>query len=233
MLRKKSLLLLGLFLILLLAATGAFAEVRVFVSKNTVKVYDPVLKTHSVLNSFMTQGWRTHNNLALVWDAEDVQVYDIRTHQWTPLQGFSAVSGLLSENLAVVWEKNRLAVYDARQPGWIVSPVTLTSIQTEFISGGMAAALTEGNFVVYDPVLHKWCWTEEMEVFEAVLGDNLAACWNNDSVFVYDTTLHQWVDRDIEDAQAAVVEDYRLSVFTADHVYAYDAMNHRWSSKER
>ena len=51
---------------LVFSAAAAFAEVQLFVSKNTVKVYDPGLKNYSVLNDFHANGWKTHNYLALI-----------------------------------------------------------------------------------------------------------------------------------------------------------------------
>jgi hypothetical protein len=206
---------------LVFSAAAAFAEVQLFVSKNTVKVYDPELKNYSVLNDFHANGWKTHNYLALVWDANDAWAYDIRTHEWLPLNGFAAVNTVMSDNYAMIWEP-------------------ITTVRSPLISRGMGAMLTDAEFVVFDPVLHEWKAFEteragsgETFDWDAVLGDRLAVCWDDTKVVLYDTTLHQWQEKEIAKVQAALMDEYSVKVFTADNVYLYDAMKHRWSVKER
>ena len=225
---------------LVFSAAAAFAEVQLFVSKNTVKVYDPELKNYSVLNDFHANGWKTHNYLALVWDANDAWAYDIRTHEWLPLNGFAAVNTGMSDNYAMVWEPTRVAIFDAKARKWIVSPEPITTVRSPLISRGMGAMLTDAEFVVFDPVLHEWKAFEteragsgETFDWDAVLGDRLAVCWDDTKVVLYDTTLHQWQEKEIAKVQAALMDEYSVKVFTADNVYLYDAMKHRWSVKER
>jgi len=222
------------------SAFAAYAEVQLFVSKNTVKVYDPELKNYSVLNDFNANGWKTHNYLALVWDANGVLAYDIRTHEWLPLQGFIAVNTVMSDNYAMVWETSRVAIFDAKARKWIVSPEPITDVKSPLISRGMGAMLTEAEFVVFDPVLHEWKSIEteragsgEKFAWDAVLGDRLAICWDDAKVILYDTTLHQWQQKEIAKVQAALMDEYSVKVFTAGEVHTYDAMKHRWSVKER
>ena len=64
------------------------AEVSLFVDKNTVRVNDPALGQQSILNNFGTQGHRTHNNMALVWNSSSVWVYDIRIPPMAEPAGF-------------------------------------------------------------------------------------------------------------------------------------------------
>lgn len=236
MILKKKVLAAVTLLLVIMTAMPAFSEVRLFVTKNTVKLYDPVLKTHSVLNDFRSSGWKTHNNLAVVWNDREVLAYDIRSHQWIPLPGFAARSALLSDELAVVWQDNGVAVYDAAGPQWIVGPETVEPIKTALLSRKIAVAMTSFEFMVYDSVLRRW-ETASMEsvetAFDGGIGDNLAVCWDANEVCVYDMTMHRWQVRSIPGIQATIVLEREARVFTADSIYTYDAMKHRWFEKVR
>lgn len=233
--RKKCLLFLGIALLAFMVSP-AFGEVRLFVTKNTVKLYDPVLKDHSVLNNFSVSGWKTHNNLAVVWSDSEVLAYDIRTHQWIPLTGVSVQMALLTDNFAIVWNKDGTAVFDASVPQWIIAPPTKGDIKTALLSRKIALAMTDHEFMVYDSVLRNW-QTAAMEntdrTFDGAVGDNLAVCWDAYDVCVYDMTMHRWEIKPIAGVQAAVVLDRELRVVTADRIYTYDAMKHRWFDKVR
>ncbi len=222
--------------LLVFAATPSTAEVRLFVTKNTVKLYDPGLDAHSVLNDFSTVGWKTHNNLAVIWSDQEVMAYDIRTHQWIPLDGLSARSALLSDELAVVWGPKNVAVFNGRIPEWILGPEPQGVIETALVSRKMALAMTQNEFMVYDSILKNW-QTAAMEhaeaSFDGSLGDNLAVCWDTQEVCVYDMTTHRWDVRPIPGVQAAVVLDREVRVVTADSIHTYDAMKHRWFQKTR
>ncbi len=221
---------------LVFAATPSLAEVQLFVTKNTVKLYDPGLDAHSILNNFSTAGWKTHNNLAMVWSKNEVMAYDIRTHQWIPLDNFTARSALLSDELAVVWNPKAVAVFNGKVPEWIVGPEPQGVIKTALISRKMALAMTENEFMVYDSILKDW-QTATMEntetAFDGSLGDNLAVCWDAQEVCVYDMTTHRWDVRSIPGIQAAVVLKREVRVVTADTIHTYDAMKHRWFQKVR
>lgn len=219
-----------------LFAVPASGEVKLFVSKNTVKLYDPMLKEHSVLNDFAVAGWKTHNNLAVVWRDGEILAYDIRSHQWIPLNGFSARMALLSDEFAVAWNSGEVAVFDAAAPRWVVGPSTQGTIKTALLSRKMALAMTGHEFMVYDSVLGNW-QTAAMDnaerVFDGSVGDNLAVCWDEADVCVYDMTVHRWEVRAIPGVQAAVVLDRELRVVTSDRIYTYDAMKHRWFERDR
>lgn len=222
--------------ILVLAATPSSAEVQLFVTKNTVKLYDPGLGEHSVLNDFSAAGWKTHNNLAVVWSDREVMAYDVRTHQWIPLDGLSVRSALLSDELAVVWGPQAVAVFNGPEPQWVVGPALQGAVKTALVSRKMALAMTHNEFMVYDSVLKNW-QTAVMDhaeaVFDGALGDNLAVCWDAQEVCVYDMTTHRWEVRPVPGVQAAVVLERELRVVTAESVHTYDAMKHRWSQKPR
>ncbi len=222
----------GVLVLLVVVCSVAGAEVRLFVDKHQVKVWDPTLKSHSILPNFSPTGWRTHNYLALVWNDQSAWVYDIRTHQWIPLDGIKPINGILSDNYALVWNKNYLAVYDAAGRLWIKSP-RYENIKTPLISRGMAAALSESEFIVYDPILRKWTSSGQIFPENASVGDNLAVAWNAEDVYIYDTTMHKWVLKQQVSPQAVIIEDYKVSVFTPEKIYYYDAMSHRWRSESR
>ena len=214
-------------------ATGAGAEVHLFVDKQTVRVDDPQLGEKSILNDFNPKGHRTHNHLALVWNDLEVWVYDLRTHQWMPLRDFAPVAGLLTDDFALAWEPSRAAVFDARERRWIVSTMMLDQITTPLLSRGMAAVVSTREFVVYDPVLHEWQIMGDVAPKQAALGDQLAVCWNTEDAFVYDTTMHQWMEKRGIRPQACIVEDYKLSIYTVDTIHIYDAMKHRSGQQPR
>ncbi len=228
----------ALFVVALWAtlAIPAMGEVRLFVTKNTVKLYDPVLNDHSVLNDFAVSGWKTHNNLAVVWDDDEVLAYDIRSHQWIPLSGVSVQMALLTDEFAIVWNKGGTAVFDSSVPQWVVAPPTQGEIKTALLSRKIALAMTDHEFMVYDSVLRNW-QTAAMDnaerVFDGAVGDNLAVCWDAYDVCVYDMTMHRWEIKPIAGVQAAVVLDKELRLVTADKIYTYDAMKHRWFDKVR
>lgn len=233
--RKSTMIALAM-LILTAFCLPAFGEVQLFVTKNTVKLYDPVLNDHSVLNDFAVSGWKTHNNLAVVWNDNEVLAYDIRTHQWIPLSGVSVQMALLTDDFAVVWNKDGAAVFDASVPSWTVAPPTQGEIKTALLSRKIALAMTDNEFMVYDSVLRSW-QTATMDntdrVFDGSVGDNLAVCWDDYDVCVYDMTMHRWEIKPIEGVQAAVVLDKELRIVTSDKIYTYDAMKHRWFEKVR
>lgn len=233
--RRISVLALAVALFLSLAVS-AFGEVQLFVTKNTVKLYDPGLGEHSVLNDFSVVGWKTHNDLAVVWSDREVLAYDVKIHQWIPLDGFSATSALLTDGFAVVWQPRGVAVFDSSKPGWVVGPPTQNAIRTALLSRKMALAMTSNEFMVYDSVLGNW-QTAAMDnaeaVFDGTLGDNLAVCWDSQEVCVYDMTMHRWDVRPIQGVQAAVVLDREVRVVTAYKIHTYDAMKHRWFERDR
>jgi len=214
-------------------AVPSDAEVRLVVDKNTVRVNDPALGQQSILNDFQTQGYRTHNNMALVWNSSSVWVYDIRTHQWLNLQGFSAVSGLLSDELALAWGQEKVAVFSAPDRNWVVSDAMPSPIKGQLLSRKMAAVSCEDAFVVYDPVLKTWQTAGDFEVRDAELGDNLAVAWDEKDVIIYDLTLHQWVLKKGLSPQACIVEPFKVSIYSSDRIYIYDAMSHRWQDMPR
>jgi hypothetical protein len=218
---------------LLLAAEVAAAEVQLFIDKFTVRVMDPTLGRMSVLNDFRPQGWKTHNNLALVWNDRDTYVYDVRTHQWLPLLGFAPQSGMLSDEAALVWAGTRAAIYDARERRWIQSPFIQGAVRGPFLSRGLVGILSELQFVVYDPVLREWRASEVFDPRDAQISDNLVACWGAQEAQVYDLTMHQWMRKVGIRVQAAIVEEYRLSLYTADSIFVWDALTHRWSEQAR
>lgn len=214
-------------------AASSDAEVRLFIDKNTVRVNDPALGQQSILNDFQTQGHRTHNNMALVWNSDSVWVYDIRTHQWLNLQGFSAVSGLLSDELALAWGREKAAVFSAPDRNWVVSEAMPSPIKGQLLSRKMAAVSCEDAFVVYDPVLKTWQTAGDFEVRDAELGDNLAVAWDAEDAIIYDLTLHQWVLKNGISPQACIVEPFKVSIYSSDRIYIYDAMSHRWQDMPR
>ncbi len=209
------------------------AEVHLFVDKQTVRVNDPALEQPSILNSFNPKGYRTHNNLALVWNDHSVWVYDIRTHQWIPQEGFAPVAGLLSDELALAWEPGRAAVFSAPNRSWVISAPMTSRITGQLLSRGMAAITCENAFVVYDPVLKTWQVAGDFRVKDAELGDNLAVAWDANDAVIYDTTLHQWVLKQGVRPQACIVEPYKVSIFAAEKIHVYDAMTHRWQDMPR
>ena len=217
----------------LLQPLAADAEVHLFVDKQTVRVNDPALPQPSILNSFNPSGYRTHNDLALVWNDHSVWVYDIRTHQWIPQEGFAPMAGLLSDELALAWERGRVAVFSAPDRSWVISGPMNSPITGQLLSRGMAAVTCENAFVVYDPILKTWQVAGDFRVKDAELGDNLAVAWDANDVVMYDTTLHQWVMKQGIRPQACIVEPYKVSVFTAEKIYVYDAMTHRWQDMPR
>ena len=149
----------ALFVVALWAALAipAMGEVRLFVTKNTVKLYDPVLKDHSVLNDFAVSGWKTHNNLAVVWDDDEVLAYDIRSHQWIPLSGVSVQMALLTDEFRhSPGNKGGTAVFDSSVPSVGRSaPLHRGEIKTALLSRKIALAMTDHEFMVYDSVLRK------------------------------------------------------------------------------
>lgn len=219
--------------VLLVFPLVAGAEVRLFVDKNTVRVHDPELGQPSILNNFQSNGHRTHNYMALVWDSNSVWVYDIRTHQWLNIQGFSAVSGLLSDDLAMAWERERVAVFNAQDRNWVLSDTTPSPITGQQISRKMAAVTCEDAFVVYDPVLKTWQTAGDFEVKNAQTGDNLAVAWDDDDVVIYDLTMHQWIVKQGIAPQACIIEPFKVSVYSSDRIHVYDAMSHRWQDMPR
>ncbi|MCF7936628.1 MAG: hypothetical protein K9L28_09845 [Synergistales bacterium] len=230
--RHKVLTALVILLSVAFCATAADAVVQTFIDKNTVRVNDPELGK-TVLNDFSPTGWRTHNYLVLVWNDMEAATYDIRTHQWMFIDGFAPVSGLLSDNVAMIWEPSRVAVFDARARQWIASDFDMQEITQPLLSRGMAAVTTLDEFVVYDPVLVEWEILGGVAPRDALLGDNLAVCWNTSDAYVYDTTLHRWIRKEGIEPQACIMEDYKLSIYTAGSIHIYDAMTHRWTSEAR
>lgn len=217
----------------MLFVVSSDAEVRLFVDKNTVRVNDPALGQQSILNDFQTQGYRTHNNMALVWNSSSVWVYDIRTHQWLNLQGFSAISGLLSDELALAWGQEKVAIFSAPDRSWVVSDNMPSPIKGQLLSRKMAAVSCEDAFVVYDPVLKTWQTAGDFEVKDAELGDNFAVAWDENDAIIYDLTLHQWVLKKGLSPQACIVEPFKVSIYSSDRIYIYDAMSHRWQDMPR